>query len=154
MKVVWALLQANLILIWNHFKDLHSTFPASSLAFAFLYYALQPYLLNFLKLCPWSTRDTMLLFFLETSIPLFPLQKPYPTNLNFLYSGKPFSNPASSQNPPLPLFASYYFVTHLTALPNLTSSKICPHPPLPLSPPYEQFEVRDIVLLSRKQSLP
>lgn len=108
MKVVWALLQANLILIWNHFKDLHSTFPASSLAFAFLYYALQPYLLNFLKLCPWSTRDTMLLFFLETSIPLFPLQKPYPTNLNFLYSGKPFSNPASSQNPPLPPFASYY----------------------------------------------
>lgn len=100
MKIVWARLQANFMLIWNISKIyVLSTFPASSLAFGFLCSALQPYLLNLLKLCPWSNRDTMLLFFLEPSIPLFPLQKHYPTNSNFLYSVKPFPNPASSQNP-------------------------------------------------------
>lgn len=73
----------------------------------------------------------MFFSFLETPIPVFPLQTPHSTNPNVLSSVKPF--PALQSQ-----FTAPHFVAHFKALPNLSSSKNCLYvgaPPLPLPLP-------------------
>lgn len=100
MKVVWALLQANLILIWNHFKNLHSVYFSSLISCLWLLTLCTPAILT-------KPPKTMSLKYQRYIAPILPgdlysivspAKKPYPTNMNFLYSVKPFSNPARPES--------------------------------------------------------
>lgn len=87
MNVVWDLLMADLIVIGNPSKDPPPTYLTSLISCVWRHPALRPHWAP--KRIPEVSRIPMLLFFLETLIPLFPPQKSYPTNWNFLYAVEP-----------------------------------------------------------------